>query len=136
MFLQVKNSRPDALNGSGFRGAMRILKLVMKKVHFDEVLSGNKKKEVREIRPQNSGRYCVNKPNGEFEKIRDYDAIEMFVGYHKDRASLLIETTGAEIFVLKDKITGKDLTYTEKGVEYVEAQIHYKLGKILKTHNC
>ena len=88
-----------------------------------------------QIRPKNITRYCEVDDNKEYVKNRDFYAIQMYVGYNKNRASLLIECTGSETVILTDD-KGNDLVYTENGKEYVVADIIFNLGKILATDNC
>lgn len=128
---------------------MKILTLIIKQKYFDEILSGDKKTETREIRPNTACRYVefFNTETGAvYPKPDDvpqdapvdarciqYDAIRFFVGYAPDRPSALVKVTGAEYFILTDD-EGQDIIYTHKGREYVAAQIDYSLGDIIESN--
>lgn len=111
---------------------MRILNLIIKVSFLDEIIAGRKKKETREIRPTNVNQYVDFKPNGLFDKCKEYDAIQFWGGYNKDRKGALVEVLGSELIVFKDEM-GRDLTYEVAGEKYVQCQIEYVLGKVLKT---
>lgn len=127
---------------------MKILNLIIKQEYFDAILSGEKKTETREIRPNTSARYIeyFNVNTGEVyarpddvpegapidARCIEYDAIRFFVVYAKDRATALVRVTGAQYFILTDQ-DGKEIVYTHKGREYVAAQIDYSLGDIIES---
>lgn len=126
---------------------MKTLTLIIKQKFFDEILSGKKKKEFREIRPTTSKKYIVYTVGGKEYSDPDnlpeegdvdikpiaYDAIRFYVGYAKDRASALVEVKGAtvELFVDED---GNDIVYEYKGQEYIAAQIIYDLGDVIEKN--
>ena len=126
---------------------MKELQLIIKQKYFDEILSGIKSKEYREIRPTTAKKYvyylCDGKTyldGAELPEEGDvevcpihYDAIRFFVGYNKDRASALVEVTGATIEFLVDE-EGNEIVYEYKGEEYVAAQIVYDLGRVIEKH--
>ncbi|MBR5043015.1 MAG: ASCH domain-containing protein [Bacteroidales bacterium] len=129
---------------------MEILDLIIKQQWFDAILSGEKTKETREIRPTTSGRYVEYYdtrtgeafPQGhEFHeddenvgvKPKHYDAIRFYVGYQKDRASALVRVLDAEIFTMKYD-DGEPAIYEYKGKKYVAAQIDYTLGDIIESN--
>ena len=112
--------------------------LIIKQKFFDEIISGNKKQEFRELKPTTYKKYVVTNENGEaveedgiFKPI-DYDAIQFYVGYNKDRDQALVEVKGAVIEILTDE-DGKDIIYEYEGVEYLLSQITYDLGKVLSV---
>ena len=129
---------------------MKVLTLIIKQRYFDEILSGEKKVETREIRPNTASRYIeyFNPETGEAYASPDeiapdapldarcikYDALKLCVGYAADRPTALVKVTGAEYFILTDS-DGKDIVYTHKGREYVAAQIDYSLGDIIEVTN-
>ena len=93
---------------------MKVLTLNIKKIYFDEILSGAKKIEYRELKQTTLNKYTyLNEADGK-RYLRRYDALRLFVGYHKDRASALVEV--------------KDITYNNGIVEY-------HLGLILEVIN-
>lgn len=90
---------------------LKVLTLNIKKVYFDEIMSGVKKIEYRELKQTTLNKYTyVDEADGK-RYLRRYDALRLFVGYHKDRESALVQVT--------------DITYN-KGI------VEYHLGMILE----
>lgn len=118
---------------------MDILTLIIKQKFFDEILSGKKTQEFREIRPNTQSKYCQLDAEGyciEKDGVilpRHYDAIQFYVGYNKDRASALVKITGANIELFEDE-NHNLIEYTYKGDTYLAAQIVYDLGKVIEKH--
>ena len=93
---------------------MKVLTLNIKKIYFDEIMSGAKKIEYRELKQTTLNKYtCLDESDGK-RYLRRYDAIRFFVGYHKDRESALVQV--------------KNITYNEGIVEY-------HLGLVLERIN-
>lgn len=93
---------------------MKVLTLNIKKVYFDEIMSGTKKIEYRELKQTTLNRYTyIDETDGK-RYLRRYDALRLFVGYHKGRESALVQVT--------------DITYNEGLVEY-------HLGMVLEHVN-
>ena len=120
---------------------MKILTLIIKQRYFDEIISGKKKVETREIRHNNYKKYCelgedgyakFDEENGIFVP-KEYDAIRFFVGYNKDRATALVEVKGANIGIFVDE-EGKEIVYEANGEEFIASYIDYDLGKVLETN--
>ena len=89
-----------------------MLTLNIKKVYFDEIISGTKKIEYRELKQTTLNKYTyVDEADGK-RYLRRYDALRLFVGYNKDRESALVQVT--------------DITYNEGIVEF-------HLGMILES---
>ncbi len=109
---------------------MKILTLIIKQQHFDDILSGSKPNEFREIRPKNANKYIVDDGVSEITPVQ-YDAIRFYVGYNKNRSTALIEVKDAQIEIITDE-DGKDVVYEESGQEYLMAQMNYSLGKRLE----
>lgn len=83
---------------------MKVLTLNIKKYFFDEIMRGTKKIEERELKQTTLNRYTyVDEADGK-RYLRRYDALRLFVGYHKDRENALVQVT--------------DITYNEGIVEY------------------
>lgn len=83
---------------------MKVLTLNIKKMYLDEILRGTKKIEKRELKQTTLNRYTyVDEADGK-RYLRRYDALRLFVGYHKDRENALVQVT--------------DITYNEGIVEY------------------
>jgi len=115
---------------------MKTLSLIIKKKYLDEILSGEKKIETREIRPKNASRYCKFDNTGLLLGPVEYDALQLFAGYQTDRAEIIVRITGSEIILFDDEETGEPLTYEENGKLYIDAEIEYQLGDILSKINC
>ncbi|KAB1228464.1 ASCH domain-containing protein [Chryseobacterium viscerum] len=117
---------------------MSILTLQIKKEHLDNILSGKKKEEFREIRPNTSKKYIeyFDPGDGEGEDVRPkgYETIQFFNGYAKDRPEVIIEIKAAEIEYIVDK-EGNFVEYEENGQSYLTAQMVYSLGKIISKKN-
>lgn len=127
---------------------MKTLQLIIKQKFFDEIIAGTKKQEFRDIKPTTVGKY-VQFLVGEkiYAKEADipkdvkgedvepqpipYDAIQFYVGYNKNRSSALVEVTGAMIEIFTDE-NGNDIVLEQKGVEYIDAQMVYDLGKVIE----
>lgn len=125
---------------------MKILTLSIKQKYFDEILSGEKKTETREIRPTNARKYIKYVCNGkEYDADEDlpeegdidikpikYDAIKLLTGaYTGKRPYIIVECKGESVYLLTDE-NGNDITYQYKGEEYIASQIMYDLGKIIE----
>lgn len=126
---------------------MEILTLSIKQIYFDEIRSGLKKDEIREIRPNNAGRYiryCVDGQIYEREEDipksavevgiepRKYDAIKFLTGaYSGVRPSMLVEVLDAEVQIFTDE-EDNDIVYEFEGKPYLAAQIVYQLGRIIE----
>lgn len=133
---------------------MKVLNLIIKQKYFDEILSGKKTEEFREVRPTTFKKYLRYVVAGdEFDDIDklpddlkyaealekegfdvmpiDYDALRLYVGYNKDRDSMLVEVKGIvmETFVNENN---EPIYYEYKGHEYVMTQMVYKLGEIIE----
>lgn len=118
---------------------MEILTLIIKQKFFDEILSGKKKQEFREIRPNTQKKYCqmdaegycVEK-DGELQP-KHYDAIQFFVGYNKDRDSALVEVKDAKIELFEDE-NHNLIEYKYQGETYLAAQVVYDLGRVIEKN--
>lgn len=118
---------------------MKILTLIIKQKYFDEILSGAKKQEFREIRPNTQSKYCELDEEGFCKEIdgvlqpKKYDAIRFYVGYNKDRASALVEVKDANIELFEDE-NHNLIEYEYKGETYIAAQVVYDLGAVLEKN--
>ena len=122
---------------------MKILKLIIKQCYFDEIIKGTKKQEFREVKPTTIKRllqldkdgYEVEDEKGNAIPIR-YDALQLYVGYAKNRASALVEVKSAYCKIVTDK-KGEPIIYEhgtdKKGnpLTWVIEQVVYNLGKVL-----
>lgn len=115
---------------------MKVLQLIIKQKHLDEILSGNKTQEFREIRPNTVNKYCEVDKDGYVKEIngvimpRQYDVIKFCVGYSKNRKTALVEVLSADVELFVDE-NNDFITYVENNNEYIASQIIYSLGKVL-----
>lgn len=125
---------------------MKILTLSIKQKYFDEILSGKKTTETREIRPQNAKKYikyiCDGKEYEDSTELPEegnidivpvkYDAIKLLTGaYIEKRPYIIVECKDAKVYLLTDE-DGNDIIYEYNGEEYIAAQIEYSLGSIIE----
>lgn len=93
---------------------MKVLTLNIKKIYFDEIMSGAKKIEYRELKQTTLNKYTyVDETDGK-RYLRRYDALRLYVGYNKDGESALVQVT--------------DITYNEGVVEYHLGMILEKIS--------
>ena len=115
---------------------MNILTLSIKQKFFDEILSGKKGFERREIKPSNVENYVSFIVDGkEYEReedIPDGDSEVLVTGEYKGkRPYLIVEVKDARVEFLFDE-NGDFITGTEKGKEYAIAHIVFELGNIVE----
>ena len=126
---------------------MNILTLSIKQKFFDEILSGKKDFERREIKPSNVENYVSFIVDGkEYEreedipdgdsvvmvKAKSYDKLKLVTGEYKGkRPYLIVEVKDARVEFLFDE-NGDFITGTEKGKEYAIAHIVFELGNIVE----
>lgn len=119
---------------------LKICNLIIKQRWFDEIMSGKKTKEYREIRPATTDKFCEIDPKtgdslfDEEKGIfvpRHYDAIRFYVGYNKDRDTALVEVKDSYIQLFVDE-DNKPIEYEYKGDWYLASQIVFELGEILE----
>lgn len=132
---------------------MKVLTLSIKQKFFDEILSGKKTQEFREIRPSNSSKYIRYVLNGKEYKNPDdmpsedeepgevtlaavkYDAIKFLTGEYKGkRPYAIVEAKSSEIQILTDE-NDQEIELEEKGIKYIAAQMCYHLGKVIDRSN-
>lgn len=132
---------------------MKVLTLSIKQKFFDEILSGKKTQEFREIRPSNSSKYIRYVLNGKEYKNPDdmpsedeepgeatlaavkYDAIKFLTGEYKGkRPYAIVEAKSSEIQILTDE-NDQEIELEEKGIKYIAAQMCYHLGKVIDKSN-
>lgn len=123
---------------------MKILTLSIKQKFFDEIISGKKKNEYREVRPSTFDKYLRYIYNGKEYKNSElpddvdvdiqpikYDAIKFLTGEYKGtRPFITVAVKKAELQILTDD-NDEDIIYEENGIEYVAAQMNYTLGEII-----
>lgn len=110
---------------------MKVLQLIIKQNFFDEIIKGAKKQEFREVRPTTQKKYVVLDEEDAITDIIQYDAIQFFVGYNKDRDSALVEVVGAHLEEVVDE-NDKPIYYDYKGQQNQMIDIIYDLGKVIE----
>lgn len=122
---------------------MKILKLIIKQCFFDEIIKGTKKQEFREVKPTTIKRlvqldkdgYEVEDENGNAIPIQ-YDALQLYVGYAKNRASALVEVKSTYCEIITDE-NGEPIIYEHgrdkdgEPLVWVAERVVYNLGKVL-----
>lgn len=99
---------------------------------FKAILNGRQTIEHRFIYPSNAGRYVTQteRNDGSVEVTPvDYDELYLINGRRKDAPRLRVQILGARFVILTDD-KGNDLTFVEKGEEYLVCQIWYHLGRV------
>lgn len=92
---------------------LKVLTLIIKQAWLDEILSGRKTIEYRQLKRSQLGKYTwVSNEDGK-RYLTKYDLIRFYVGYNKDRQTALVEIT--------------DTTYDGEN-----QLVEYHLGKILE----
>lgn len=92
---------------------MKVLSLNIKKIYFDEIMSGAKDTEYRTVKQTTLNKYTyVDDADGK-RYLRRYDALHLYVGYHKDREHAIVAVT--------------DITYNKK-----TQMVEYHLGMVLE----
>lgn len=94
---------------------LKILTLNIKKIYYDEIMSGEKTIEFRELKTTSLNKYTYEDPSDGKRYLKYYDAIRFFVGYHRDRESALVRVT--------------NITFNEGIVEYHLGEILEKIEK-------
>lgn len=121
---------------------MKTLTLIIKQCFFDEIIKGTKTQEFREVKPTTIKKllqldaegYEVEDEKGNAVPI-NYDAIQFYVGYAKNRASALVEVKSA--FCQIPLENGDPIIYeygTDKHgnpLTWVVETVVYNLGKVL-----
>ena len=127
---------------------MKELKLEIKQKPFDDILSGKKDFERREITPKNVVDYVSfvvdgkeyekeeDIPEGDSEvmvKAKSYDRLKLVTGEYKGkRPYLIIEVKDARVEFLYDE-NGDFIISKKGGKEYALAYIIFELGNIAET---
>ncbi|MEG2495585.1 MAG: ASCH domain-containing protein [Mucinivorans sp.] len=125
---------------------MKILTLSIKQQNFDDILSGEKTQEFREVRPTTQKKYLKFISNGKtYDDLGDvpdggeigadliqYDAIKFLTGaYEGVRPFAIVEVKDIAV----DFITGDDdlpVPYEVNGKRYFLMDMTYTLGKVLE----
>ncbi len=73
-----------------------ILTLNIKQIYFDQILSGDKKAEFRELKQSKLNMYTWLDEAENKRYLKRFDALKLYVGYKRDRASALVEVVNTE----------------------------------------
>lgn len=107
----------------------KILHLTLKAEYFDDILSGKKKEEYREVKTFWIKRLTNQTEDGSFKGkqfYKDFDVIIFKNGYSKNPRQFTIEFKGIEQKTITHPVFNDD----ELGVFAIQ------LGEILETKNC
>lgn len=112
---------------------MNVLTLSIKQNFFDEIIEGLKTFERREIRPQNSSKYCDFEQDGTLKGAKKYTHLKLVTGPYKEkRPYIIVEVKKAEIILWTDEETGEYIEYEYNGEKYIQASVEYSLGEIIE----
>ncbi len=136
--LTLQETTSEIINDKNNK-TMKVLNLIIKQTFFDQILSGEKTQEFREIKPTTYKRYIELDEDGNDKEDENgnsipihYDAIRFFVGYNPDRDSALVEVKGAYTEIFTDD-NGEWIWYEAGGKNWLLQQVVYNLGKVLET---
>ncbi|MEG0929641.1 ASCH domain-containing protein [Algoriella sp.] len=117
------------------------LTLSIKQEFFDKILAGTKTIESREIRPNNTSKYCEVDEEGFV--IEDdngivtlkYDTITFLTGaYVGKRPKMVVKVKSSQVLLLEDEETHELIILKDdKGEDYFAAVIEFKLGEIIEA---
>jgi len=136
-------ARRDGTNDKGMarkKEKGRNLTLSIKRKYFDEILSGAKTSEEREVWPHNVYRYCLMDGEGRTlmeEGIgivpRPYDTITFLTGACRGtRPRMVVEVSSSAVYGEEGE-DGENVTYEyDDGETYELATVVYELGRILE----
>lgn len=110
---------------------MKVLNLIITQNFFDQIKSGSKKFETREVLPTTEKKYVILDEERAITDIIKYDAIQFFVGYKKDREKMLVEVKDAHLEEVVDE-DGKNIFYDYKGEQNMAINIVYDLGNVIE----
>lgn len=135
---------------------MKTLTLNLKRIYFDQILSGEKTHEYRDIFPENAKKFVYYTigdrtfagdeelpseeecPGDVIPHPVKYDRIKFLTGaYSGKRPYMVVEVADAQINFIKDE-NGEQIIVLDEatGIEFVAAQLDYTLGNIIETSDC
>lgn len=120
---------------------MKILNLIIRQENFDEIISGEKITEERELHPKSCNKYLdydgkdIFSSSPESIRFKHFDALRLYVGYKSDRDTALVEVTDTDIIGIVDQ-EGNPVMLEHEGQEYDASVIEYSLGRILEINGC
>ena len=118
---------------------MKIITLSIKQKNFDDIVSGVKKKEYREVAPTTDKKYLIIDSEGYCKQNkkgdiipRKYDAIRFYTGQMKGkRESALVQIKSAKCEIMVDE-NEQPITYMFDDYEHTACRVVFSLGKILE----
>ena len=132
---------------------MKTLTLNLKRIYFDQILSGEKTHEYRDIFPENAKKFVYYTigdrtfaadeelpseeecPGDIIPHPVKYDYIKFLTGaYSGKRPYMIVEVKDAQINFIKDE-NGEQIIVLDEatGIEFIAAQLDYTLGKIIEV---
>lgn len=113
---------------------MEILTLPIKTKLLEQIISGEKKDEIREITPSSQNKYIIITPQE--VTIRLYDAIRFVGGNETNAPEALVKIEKIDLEYEPDEEGYIQLEETEEGkLIILEASMVYTLGKVLEVKN-
>lgn len=114
-----------------------VVTYIIKQHWFDEIMSGRKKKEYRELKPTTLKKLVKLDKKGDLVLDENenavpihYDAMLLFVGYQKVRDSALVEITGEKEEIFLNEKGEEVYEVLEDGSRFYPSQIVYDLGRV------
>lgn len=121
---------------------MKVLNLTIEKQELGRILSGEKARECREIRPSNLARYIELDDDGYKKEDENqssipihYDAIQFVTFDTPEPESALVEIRDTWTQMFTDKDSGDLITYHYQNNDWIAQQVIYELGKELNIEN-
>lgn len=136
--MNIEKMSPKDAAAALVKDGKSVVTYIIKQRWFDEILSGRKKKEYRELKPTTLKKLVKLDKNGELVLDENenaipihYDAMLLFVGYSKVRDSALVEVTGEKEEMFHDEKGNEIFETLEDGSRFYPSQIAYDLGRVL-----
>ena len=70
---------------------LKVLTLVIKKMYFEQIVSGEKTEEYRELKQNTLNKYTYLDETDGKRYLKRYDALRLCVGYHSDRDCAVVQ---------------------------------------------
>ena len=88
---QHLEKKQGQLNLSG----LKVLTLIIEKKYFEQIVKGEKTEEYRELKQSTLNKYTyIDEADGK-RYLRRYDVLRLYVGYHSDRDSAIVQVLNA-----------------------------------------
>lgn len=136
--MNIEKMSPKEAAAALVKDGKSVVTYIIKQHWFDEILSGRKKKEYRELKATTLKKLVKLDKNGELVLDENenaipihYDAMLLFVGYNKVRDSALVEVTGEKEEMFHDENGNEIFETLEDGSRFYPSQVAYDLGRVL-----